>query len=168
MANKNKKNFFAQISNSAPVEDNVGSPAPVEAEVVSEVPVETKPVETAPVEEIAPTPAPVEDTSLQTALEGTKAAVEATGVLPAPTKVDRYPDRKRRSDIASPVKAMWEIADMMIAADPTARRKDIIAAGIASGIAFYTARTQYQAWYTARRESLKNAAQAQAAQAQAQ
>lgn len=46
------------------------------------------------------------------------------------------------SIVESPVKRVWEIADSM----PDARRKDVIAACVDQGVAFYTARTQYQKW----------------------
>lgn len=36
-------------------------------------------------------------------------------------------------------------------ANPEMRRKDAIAAAVEAGIAFYTARTQYQRWFTARK-----------------
>jgi hypothetical protein len=193
--NKNKNRSFYNSINEpaeqepvAPTQDDVaeeeaGFQAQVDA-LAPETIEETKPAdlisEPAPVEQpvqvitqpeplvadqpmVAPV-TPVQD--LQAMLAATAAAVAATGKLPVQPKVDRYPDRKKRSEIVSPVKTMWAICDLMIAADPTARRKDMIEAGIKAGIAFYTARTQYQAWFTARRESLKNAAAAQAAQAQ--
>ena len=50
---------------------------------------------------------------------------------------------KRDSDIERPCKQVWHIADEMVGA----KRKDIIAACVAAGIAYYTARTQYQQWY---------------------
>lgn len=56
---------------------------------------------------------------------------------PAPVVKER-----NASTVASPVKRVWEIADSM----PGAKRKEIIAECIAQGIAFYTARTQYQKW----------------------
>ena len=50
------------------------------------------------------------------------------------------------SAIASPCAMVWEIAGSMLAANPETRRKDILAACEERGIAFYTARTQYQAY----------------------
>lgn len=47
------------------------------------------------------------------------------------------------SVIDNPVKQVWVIADNMWGE----RRKDIIAACVAAGIAYNTARTQYQAFY---------------------
>lgn len=49
---------------------------------------------------------------------------------------------RRHSEIDSPCKRVWAIADSM----PGAQRKDVLAACDLEGIAFYTARTQYQSW----------------------
>ncbi|HBP5740821.1 hypothetical protein [Pseudomonas aeruginosa] len=49
---------------------------------------------------------------------------------------------RNASTVASPVKRVWAIADSM----PEAKRKDVIAACVEEGIAFFTARTQYQKW----------------------
>ena len=48
----------------------------------------------------------------------------------------------RESTAQSPTKLVWHIADEM----KGARRKDVIAECVKRGIAFYTARTQYQLW----------------------
>lgn len=96
--------------------------------------------------------------------EVAKKRAEEASAPPAPGtpgKVDRWPDRQRKSSVSSPVKFVWELAEAMTKQDPTMRRKDIIAAAIANGVAGYTARTQYQAWYTAKRESARAAARAQ-------
>lgn len=52
-----------------------------------------------------------------------------------------------RSTIASPVRIVWELAD----ANPGMRRCDVIRLAEAAGIATYTARTQYQRWFTFRK-----------------
>lgn len=64
------------------------------------------------------------------------------------------PALRGKSKIGSPVAAAWKIADEMHAEnagdetrDPP-RRKDVVAAMQEAGIAYYTARTQYQAFYT--------------------
>ncbi|MEV2063535.1 hypothetical protein ABZQ88_10320 [Pseudomonas aeruginosa] len=49
---------------------------------------------------------------------------------------------RNASTVESPVKRVWVIADSM----PEVKRKDVIAACVAEGIAFFTARTQYQKW----------------------
>lgn len=63
----------------------------------------------------------------------------------APTRVVK---ERNASTIEKPTRKVWEIADSM----PGAKRKDIIAACVAQGIAFFTARTQYQKWMQASRE----------------
>src|SRR3954462_3622767 len=162
--------IVAELGIETPVQDQpetISQPEPtpeVQAPVEQPVQVITQPEPLVADQPVVAPVAPVQD--LQAMLAATAAAVAGEGKLPVQPKVDRYPDRKKRSEIVSPVKTMWAICDLMISADPTARRKDMIEAGIKAGIAFYTARTQYQAWFTARRESLKNAAAAQAAQAQ--
>lgn len=52
---------------------------------------------------------------------------------------------KRKSSTKSPVALAWEIYNR----NPRMVRKDAINLALAAGIAFYTARTQYQAWRTA-------------------
>ncbi len=67
------------------------------------------------------------------------------------------PDQSLRggSSVKSPVATMWSFCEDMFHANDddekkeTPRRKDIIAAAKASGIAHHTARTQYQSWWTA-------------------
>jgi hypothetical protein len=58
------------------------------------------------------------------------------------------PERLHKSQIENPVKQVRAIADSM----PGARRKDVVAACVAQGIAYFTARTQYQKWRQASRE----------------
>lgn len=57
----------------------------------------------------------------------------------------------RKSKIKKPCYRVWDIADEMT----DARRKDVIAACVAEGIAFYTARTQYQLWKQANAATTK-------------
>lgn len=60
-----------------------------------------------------------------------------------------------------PCKLVWHIADEMTAANPAVRRKDVLAACVARGVAFYTARTQYQQWLGIQKEmAAREAAQA--------
>ena len=47
-----------------------------------------------------------------------------------------------KSEIERPCDRVWAIADEM----KGSRRKNVIAACVAAGIAYYTARTQYQQW----------------------
>lgn len=69
----------------------------------------------------------------------------------------------RASVVVRPVKLVHAIAAGMYNADPTVTRKAVIAACVAQGIATHTARTQYQVWFTAQRNTNATAA----AQAQA-
>lgn len=65
------------------------------------------------------------------------------------------PALRGKSESSDPVTAVWELAHNTFAeaGDPDAegyvkpRRKDIVAAGQAMGIAYYTVRTQYQSWF---------------------
>lgn len=56
---------------------------------------------------------------------------------------------KGKSKIGSPCRVVWDIAEKMAGA----KRKDIIAACVEAGIAFYTARTQYQKYTEALKEA---------------
>lgn len=61
----------------------------------------------------------------------------------------------RKSSIERPTKKVWDIAEAMFAANPDTRRKDVIAECVRQGIAFYTARTQYQVWSQLQKELKK-------------
>lgn len=58
-------------------------------------------------------------------------------------------DRLRVSTVDNPVAVMWDLCQKM----KNARRKDVIAEAQKHGVAFYTARTQYQLWLNAARNS---------------
>ena len=74
-------------------------------------------------------------------------------LLPAPKKVKKSTESlPRESVISNPVKMVWEIADRMWGE----RRKDIIAECVRMGIAYNTARTQYQAFYKVKSQEGKN------------
>jgi hypothetical protein len=75
---------------------------------------------------------------------------EAAQAIEAPAEGKAKPEVKRKSDIKRPTKLVWHIADEMSAANPQVRRKDVIAECVRRGIAFYTARTQYQQWLAAK------------------
>lgn len=55
---------------------------------------------------------------------------------------------ENRSTAEKPCRLVWDLADAMVGA----RRKDVIAAAVAKGVAFYTARTQYQLWAQIQKE----------------
>jgi len=70
-------------------------------------------------------------------------------------------DVVHESTAERPCKLVWHIADEMVAANPAVRRKDVLAACVARGVAFYTARTQYQQWLGIQKEmAAREAAQA--------
>lgn len=58
----------------------------------------------------------------------------------------------KESSINNPVKTVWRIADELWGQ----KRKDIIAACVDAGIAYNTARTQYQAFYQIKKLEGKN------------
>jgi hypothetical protein len=60
------------------------------------------------------------------------------------------PAKPRFSTCEKPTKKVWHIADSM----PKASRKDVMAECVAQGIAYGTARTQYQAWFKASQECM--------------
>lgn len=67
----------------------------------------------------------------------------------------------RVSETAKPCNRVWEIADAMV----DCRRKDVIAACVDQGVAYYTARTQYQHWFTAQKNDKAAAERAAAKKA---
>jgi hypothetical protein len=69
-------------------------------------------------------------------------------------------EQQRTSTAERPTKAVWFIADEMRLADPLARRKDIIAECQARGIAYFTARTQFQLWSNCQKEMAEREAAA--------
>lgn len=54
------------------------------------------------------------------------------------------------STAEKPTTLVWIIADSMIEGGTLAPRKEVIAACLKAGITYGTARTQYQAWFSAR------------------
>ena len=52
------------------------------------------------------------------------------------------------SEVVRPCQLVWDIAEGM----PGAKRGEVIAACVEAGIAFYTARTQYQQWRAVKKE----------------
>lgn len=59
------------------------------------------------------------------------------------------------STVERPCKRVWQVADDM----PGAKRKDVLDACVKQGIAYYTARTQYQQWLTVQKEMAEREAQ---------
>ena len=81
--------------------------------------------------------------------EWEKMAAEKAAANP-PAKSGKKP-RLNKSNIESPCLFVWNMADSM----PGAARKDVVAACVEAGVALYTAKTQYQQWYTAKKSSPK-------------
>jgi len=104
-------------------------------------------------EQVAEEAAPekVDKTSVKPTKKKQSTKKEATSKEEQSTKKEVV--RLRKSTIESPSKRVWEIAEQMKAANPNVRRKDVIAACVEQGIAYYTARTQYQLWFKASRAS---------------
>jgi hypothetical protein len=75
-------------------------------------------------------------------------AVETPAVETQPTSSAPVAtvERVRESTIEKPTRAVWTIPDEMKAANPTVTRKAIVDECVRRGVAFYTARTQYQRW----------------------
>lgn len=83
----------------------------------------------------------------------TKAAKkEVVKAEPKPVNTD-LSDINRKSSIEKPTKTVWRIADEMKKANKDVRRKEVIDECVKRGIAYYTARTQYQQWLTANKAS---------------
>jgi hypothetical protein len=57
-----------------------------------------------------------------------------------------------KSAIERPCKAVWDIAERMHNANPETKRRDVLIQCEKEGIAYYTARTQYQQWLTVCKE----------------
>jgi hypothetical protein len=99
-----------------------------------------------------PTPLPPEKTTIASKTSGQPQRV--TKEVAAKEKPED--GRIHKSRVQSPTKLVWHIADEMTAADSAVTRRQVIEECTRRGIAFYTARTQYQQWLTACRESEAN------------
>jgi len=119
-------------------EEALVAPAPAAKPAKSNKPAPAKPA--------GPTP---EEQAL--ALAAAVAAAKLNTPAPAPVKVEI--PMLRKSLVKTPVFASWDMFDSLRKAAEEAgtplRRKDAVAYAVAAGIAFYTARTQYQSWKTA-------------------
>lgn len=65
--------------------------------------------------------------------------------------------RIHRSTVENPSKLVWEIAERMHQENPKVARKEVLAECVNQGIAYYTARTQYQVWVTVQKHSAAHA-----------
>lgn len=84
----------------------------------------------------------------------------------APKEAKAKPEVLHESSIVRPCKRVFAIADEMLETHPGAKRKDVLERCVAEGIAYYTARTQYQQWLSVRKEMAEREA-TQAAKAKA-
>lgn len=75
---------------------------------------------------------------------------DRTNAFEAPAK--KTAAKSDKSTAERPCKKVWFIADDMIQANPQVARKAVLAACVEAGVAFYTARTQYQQWLGVRKE----------------
>ncbi len=74
-----------------------------------------------------------------------KAKADPTQPVSSQNQMVKLDQILRKSTVKSPVQAAWEIFE----ANRDERRKDVVAKCLEAGIAFYTARTQYQVWKSA-------------------
>lgn len=63
-----------------------------------------------------------------------------------------------KSAMSGACSLVWDIAGSMLAANPDVKRKEILLACVERGIAFYTARTQYQKYREACKNDMSNQA----------
>lgn len=68
------------------------------------------------------------------------------------------------STVERPCKLVWQIADDMKAANPKVTRREVLDAAVTAGVAYYTARTQYQQWLSVQREMSEREAKQQGKQ----
>jgi hypothetical protein len=96
----------------------------------------------------APPPAPATTTLVAPVATTTAPAPSSAAQVtqPTETKPARSNIIPAKSTVEKPTKAVWAIADEMRAKNPNATRKEIVDECVRRGIAFYTARTQYQRW----------------------
>lgn len=93
-----------------------------------------------------------------TAKKPAKVAKEVTPKLVAKATI-KQADILRESRVENPCRSVWDIAEAMRNENPDVRRKDVIAACVSRGIAFYTARTQYQEFTRCQKEMAERIAQ---------
>lgn len=93
-------------------------------------------------------------TSAKTKKAVAKAVKEAIATAPKNKALDRAlantsaDGRLRASTVDNPCWLVWDLAEKMTAKG--SKRKDVIAECQKRGVAFYTARTQYQHWLSAK------------------
>lgn len=111
-------------------------------------------------EETAPaieTPAEMDQTTFEEVQESGDLEERLDAALAvADQEEKKAPTRKievtNESTAERPCKLVWHIADEMKAANPEVKRKEVLAECVKRGVAFYTARTQYQQWLGVQKE----------------
>ena len=94
----------------------------------------------------APTPSPALPQGLKISPPADSEVAELQAQADAQANADAVnvdPAKPRMSTTPLPTKKVWHIADSM----PGAKRKEVIEACVLQGIAYGTARTQYQHWF---------------------
>lgn len=133
-------------SQPVPAEEPKAEPAPEQQPETDQPKVEEKPAE----EQLSP--------EMRKLTE--EAPANLGGAPTTPVKIDRYPNRLKKSTASSPVKLVHSICETMLKTDPKVSRSTIQEFCIAQGIAFYTARTQVQVYFAARKRDQEAAAKA--------
>lgn len=111
-------------------------------------------------EETAPaieTPAEMDQTTFEEVQESGDLEERLDASLAvADQEAKKAPTRKievtNESTAERPCKLVWHIVDEMKAANPEVKRKEVLAECVKRGVAFYTARTQYQQWLGVQKE----------------
>jgi hypothetical protein len=68
-------------------------------------------------------------------------------------RTHRHGEVGNKSSTDKPCSKVWDIAAALHKDNPQVKRKEVLEACLNAGIAFYTARTQYQEWYKASKNS---------------
>jgi hypothetical protein len=113
-----------------------------------------KPVETPTV--VVPEAVKPDLSHLQGDVKSATSGQSSVVVKNVPLSEQPIKNRLHKSKVESPTKLVWDIAEEMKAKNPHVTRKQVIAECQVRGIAYFTARTQYQQWLTTKRESDKN------------
>lgn len=111
-------------------------------------------------EETAPaieTPAEMDQTTFEEVQESGDLEERLDAALAvADQEEKKAPTRKievtNESTAERPCKLVWHVADEMKASNPEVKRKEVLAECVKRGVAFYTARTQYQQWLGVQKE----------------
>lgn len=104
------------------------------------------------IEQDAPAKTPKKAAAKKPATPKAPAKKTAKKAPAAPASASTYKSLAKntgKSKVEHPTKLMWDLCDSM----QDKRRKDVIEKAVEMGISYFTARTQYQLWLTAFRNS---------------